>query len=110
MNNIYRQIAVDEKWPKGTTYSEVSEWTFTCRVQTKDLSIYSACEFTYLDYAGGRLTDEREEEDCEFENKRKNAEALLGLLDGQRLCALMRKEKLGTLFFGLAETPVIIDR
>jgi hypothetical protein len=98
LNNIYTQIAVDEKWPKGTTYSEVSEWSFTCRVQTKDLSIYSACEFTYLDYAGGRLTDEMEEEDYEFENKLKNAEALLGLLDGQRLCALMRKEKLGILW------------
>lgn len=57
LNNIYTQIAIDEKWPKGTTYSEISEWNFTCRIQTDNLSIHSACQFNYLDYAGGRLTD-----------------------------------------------------
>ncbi|WP_223265315.1 hypothetical protein [Nostoc sp. 'Peltigera membranacea cyanobiont' 210A] len=98
LNNIYTQIAVDEKWPKGTTYSEISEWTFTCRVQTENLPIYSACKFAYLDYAGGRLTDEMEEEDAAFESKLKEAETMLGLLDGQRLSALMRNEKLGKLW------------
>jgi hypothetical protein len=95
LNNIYTEIAVDEKWPRATTYSEVSEWTFTCRVQTENLPIYSACTFTYLDYAGGRITDEMEEEDSEFESKIKEADALLCLLDGQRLSAFMRNEKLG---------------
>ncbi|MEH2053508.1 hypothetical protein [Nostoc sp.] len=98
LNNIYTQIAVDEKWPKGTTYSEISEWTFTCRVQTENLPIYSACKFAYLDYAGGRLTDEMEEEDTAFESKLKEADTMLGLLDGQRLSALMRNEKLGKLW------------
>lgn len=98
LNNIYTQIAIDEKWPKGTTYSEVSEWTFTCRVQTENLPIYSACRFTYLDYAGGRLTDEMEEEDSEFDSRFTEADALLGLLDGQRICALMRNEKIGNLW------------
>lgn len=98
LNNIYTQIAVDEKWPKGTTYSEISEWTFTCRVQTENLPIYSACKFAYLDYAGGRLTDEMEEEDAAFESKLKEADTMLGLLDGQRLSALMRNEKLGKLW------------
>ncbi|WP_083580248.1 hypothetical protein [Planktothrix tepida] len=95
LNNLYTQIAVDEKWPKGTTYSEVSEWTFTCRVQTEGLPIYSACQFTYLDYAGGRINDEMGEDDPEFDNQLKNADALLGLLDGQRLLALMQGEALG---------------
>lgn len=90
LHNIYTQIAIDEKWPKGTTYDEVSEWTFTCRVQTESLPIYSACRFNYLDYAGGRLTDEMEDEDTSFESKLQNADALLGLLDGQRLKSLMR--------------------
>lgn len=94
--NLYKQVAVGEKWPGGTKYSEVSEWIFTCRVQTKDLPIYSACQFEYLDYAGGRLTDEFEEEDYEFKSKLKDADALLGLLDGQRLRSLMRNETLGT--------------
>lgn len=98
LNNIYTQIAADEKWPAGTRYSEVSEWTFTCRVQNpSDLSIYDACSFTYLDYAGGRITEEADDEDGSsgFSARFKAADALLGLLDGQKLCALMRKEKLG---------------
>lgn len=95
LNNIYTQIAIDEKWPIPTQAAEVSEWAFICRVQTENLSIYSACKFTYLDYAGGKLTEEIEQEDSAFESKLKEADALLGLLDGQRLCALMRNEKLG---------------
>jgi hypothetical protein len=98
LNNIYTQVAVDEKWPAGTRYSEVSEWKFTCRVQNpSDLSIYDACSFTYLDYAGGRITEEADEEDgsSEFDDRFKAADALLGLLDGQKLCALIRKETIG---------------
>lgn len=98
LNNIYTQVAADEKWPAGTRYSEVSEWTFTCRVQNpSDLSIYDACSFTYLDYAGGRITEEVDEEDesSDFSDRFDAADALLGLLDGQKLCALMKKEKLG---------------
>ncbi|WP_272819219.1 hypothetical protein [Scytonema hofmannii] len=106
--NTYTQIAIDEKWPKGTTYDEVSEWTFTCRVQTENLPIYSACRFKYLDYAGGRLTDEMEDEDTSFESQLQNADALLGLLDGQRLRALMRNEKLG-LFWVVNELPNMLN-
>lgn len=98
LNNIYTQVAADEKWPPGTRYSEVSEWTFTCRVQNpSNLSIYDACRFTYLDYAGNRINEELVEEDVgtEFEDKFNEADALLGLLDGQKICALLRKEKIG---------------
>lgn len=101
LNNIYTQVATDEKWPAGTRYSEVSEWQFTCRVQNpSDLSIYDACSFTYLDYAGGRITEEADEEDesSDFSDRFKAADALVGLLDGQKLCALMRKERLGTVW------------
>ncbi len=108
LHNIYTQIAIDEKWPKGTTYDEVSEWTFTCRVQTENLNIYSACRFKYLDYAGGRLTDEMEDEDTSFDNKLKNSDALLGILDGQKLKALMRNENLGK-FWLVNELPNMLN-
>ncbi len=49
LNNIYTQVAADEKWSAGTRYSEVSEWTFTCRVQNpSDLSIYDTCCFVRI--------------------------------------------------------------
>lgn len=108
LHNVYTQIAIDEKWPKGTTYDEVSEWTFNCGVQTENLNIYSACRFKYLDYAGGRLTDEMEDEDTSFENQLKNADALLGVLDGQRLRALIRNEKLGK-FWVVNELPNMLS-
>jgi hypothetical protein len=95
LHDLYTQIAFEEKWPLGTRRSEVSEWTFTCRVQTKDLPIYPACKFTYLDYAGGLLTDQTDEDDPKFDEQVNKADALLGLLDGQRLCALMQNEKIG---------------
>jgi len=101
LNNIYTQVAVDEKWPAGTRYSEVSEWMFTCGIQNpSNLSIYDACSFTYLDYAGGRITQEVDEEgeNSEFDSKFKDADALLGLLDGQKISALMRQEKLGKIW------------
>jgi len=98
LNNIYTKVAFEEKWPRGNSLDEVSEWEFTCRVQTKDLSIYDACKFIYIDYAGGRLTDEMDEEDEEFNNKIQAADIMLVLLDGQRLCSLMRQERAGMIF------------
>ena len=57
-----------------------------------------------MDYAGGRITDESEEEDREFEDKLKHADTLLGLLDGQRIRALMRNEQLG-LLWAISDLP-----
>lgn len=88
LNSIYTQIITGDTWPKGTKYSEVSEWTFTCRVKTP-FGDYPACQFTYFDYAGGRLTDMDEDEDEEFEGMVKQADAILGLLDGQKIHAWM---------------------
>lgn len=100
LNNTYMQVAAGETWPRGTRFSEVSEWNFTCRVQTENLPIYSACRFAYLDYAGGRLTDEMEEVDTDFDSKLDQADALLGLLDGQKILDFMRGGKDGnTLVF-----------
>jgi hypothetical protein len=95
LNRIYAQLAKEGEWPPAAKPSEVSEWTFTCRVQTKGLSIYPACRFTYLEYSGGRLTDVLEEMGSplsSFETRLEQADALLGLLDGQEILRLMRHE------------------
>ncbi len=52
LNSTYTQILTGDSWPPGT--KDVAEWTFTCQVQTENLDNYSACQFTYFDYAGGR--------------------------------------------------------
>jgi len=89
LNSIYTQIITGDIWPKGTRYSEVSEWTFTCRVKQPDnLEHYPACQFTYFDYAGGRLTDA--DKDAEFEGMVKQADAVLVLLDGQKIYSFIK--------------------
>ena len=86
LNAIYTQVITGDSWPQGTKYSDVSEWSFNCRVKIPTLETYTACQFTYFDYAGGRLTDS--EEDPEFENLIQQASTVLGLLDGQKIYSL----------------------
>ncbi len=91
----YNQVANHpETWPAGTTFAEVSEWKFICSVRSPTGEHFQALQFTYLDYAGGRLTDaqpedESEEED-QFEKRATEANMILGLLDGQKLLELMK--------------------
>jgi GTPase SAR1 family protein len=92
LNAIYTNVITGDSWPEGTRYSEVSEWTFTCRVQTPTLESYTACQFTYFDYAGGRLTDSSEE-DPEFDSIVEQATSVLGLLDGSKIYELMKESK-----------------
>jgi hypothetical protein len=93
LNAIYTEIIAGEIWPKGTRYSEISEWSYICRVKNpKTLEYYDACEFVYFDYAGGRLTDINEE-DTEFKNIIKQSDAILGLLDGKKIYDLMNNNK-----------------
>lgn len=111
LKNIYTQLTVEEDWPEGTQVQDLSEWTFTCKVQTPELPIYSACQFTYFDYAGGLLTDELEDDDenidNELEDKINNADALVALLDGQRICELIRGQKSG-LIWSIKDLPIIL--
>lgn len=90
LNSVYTELIAGGIWPTGTKYSEISEWSFTCNVKTPNLEKYPACKFVYFDYAGGRFT-EMEEDDTELQEKIKNADAILGLLDGQKILALMNE-------------------
>lgn len=106
LNGIYHQIITGDKWPKGT--KNIAEWTFNCCVQTEELKNYTACQFTYYDYAGGRLIDN---EDQPFEKLVKEADAILGLLDGRKIYACLTDEdqKLKNIFFN-QDLPSILKR
>ena len=85
----YSQVAsVDSPWPPGTVYGEVSEWKFKCSVQLKNLTKFTACEFTYLDYAGGKINDPTND-DPKLTEKIRTADAFLGFLDGEKVLDLM---------------------
>lgn len=106
LNSTYTQIITGDTWPPGT--KDIAEWTFTCQVQ-KDLDKYNACQFTYFDYAGGRLTDI--EQDPDFEKVVQQADVTLGLLDGQKVFAWLdgRDEQRANVFLS-TDLPSIIKR
>ena len=107
LNKIYTEVAATGKrWPPGTVRAEVSEWDFTCRIEINSTR-YSACQFVYVDYAGGRITDEMGD-DSEFEQQLDSSDILLGLLDGAKICALMKDEDQG-LEWLIYELKNIID-
>ncbi len=90
----YANLADPSKdWDAGTV--DVEKWAFTCKVKgTQSPSIFSACEFTYLDYAGGDLDEQYNEE---LEKTIKDADCLLGLLDGAMILSVIRGESSGSI-------------
>ena len=85
LNQIYSQVAHETSWPRGTT-GEVTKWNFTCCVNHM-LNKYKVCKFTYLDYAGGLLTDlyQNEGPSKDISQKVREADAVIVLIDGQQL-------------------------
>jgi hypothetical protein len=107
LNKIYAEVATGTKWPSATQTKEVSQWDFTCRVEISSTR-YSACQFVYVDYAGGRITDDEMENNSEFNEQLHRSDILLGLLDGAKICALMKDEDQG-LYWLINELKNIID-
>ena len=107
LNSTYTQILTGDTWPPGT--KNISEWTFTCQVQTEDFDKYNACQFTYFDYAGGRLTDIEKDED--LENVIQQADTILGLLDGQKIYAWLNgSDQVRANVFLNTDLPNILNR
>ncbi|MBD2215346.1 hypothetical protein H6G27_36915 [Nostoc linckia FACHB-104] len=107
LNATYSQILTGDTWPAGT--KNISEWTFTCQVQTENFDNYNACQFTYFDYAGGRLTDIEQESD--FEEVVQKADVVLGLLDGQKIYAWLNgSDKQRADVFLRTDLPSIVKR
>lgn len=97
LNGIYTEVATGIRWPPATDRAEVLEWVFTCSININRTK-YSACKFVYLDYAGGRITETDMQDDSDFNQKIESADILLGLLDGSKICALMRQQPEGVVW------------
>jgi hypothetical protein len=90
LNKIYERLITGESWPPGTR--NTGQWTFNCCVKNSELSDVQACTLTYVDYAGGLITDSSTEagDYSTLESSIKNADAVLALIDGQKLLSLMQ--------------------
>ena len=114
LNKIYTEVISGETWPRGTR-GEVTKWIFTCCVKTQDLSKYTACQFTYLDYAGGLLTEldiEEESIGFVFQEAVEDADAVLAILDGLRVLNFMDNKHLddrGVLVWMQRDLPSILQ-
>lgn len=99
LNKIYEELSKGNSWPLGTR--NIREWKFNCCVKDSKLSPIQACTFTYIDYAGGLITDLSEPDDdnqfdsdySQFESSIESADAVLVLIDGQKLLSLMKNKE-----------------
>ncbi len=108
--NKYTQIAGPGDWPPPTQYREISEWQFRVCVENESQYKFPAFQFTYLDYAGERIVDAKQDgaAEAEFETRLQEADALVGILDGRRILSLMRGESDSQIFL-LRELQNILD-
>ncbi len=84
-------ISPSSEWPDGTIIDK--DWIFTCGVDG-----HTACNFKYLDYAGGTLFDDTIDDDDDERLRLthrinhmidKEATILLGFLDGRKISAYL---------------------
>jgi len=114
LNKIYEeQLSRGESWPPGTRNTD--QWTFNCYVKNSELSLVQACKLTYVDYAGGLITDSSTEagDDSQLESFIDSADAVLALIDGQKLLSLMQNNDLssGVVYkFILTDLPNIMQQ
>ncbi|WP_375472376.1 hypothetical protein [uncultured Nostoc sp.] len=98
LNKIFADLTTGEQWPLGTR--NISEWALTAYVNNSGISKVPACKITYVDYKGGLITDvsTKDEENYggynNLETYVKEADAVLVILDGQKLLSLMQDRDL----------------
>jgi hypothetical protein len=83
LTNLYTEMTDPyHTWPGGTVNEK--EWRFTSVVPSNGYD-YPVFQFTYLDYAGGHLTDPSQGDLLDAQAKVAEADAVLVLLDGQKI-------------------------
>jgi len=95
LNEIYSIIIdKDQDWPSGTR--DITQIKFTGYVKNLDLENFPVCQFTYIDYVGGLITDilPDQRDVFNFQENVPNADAVLAMIDGLKLLKLMQGENL----------------
>ena len=113
LNQYYTEIITGESWPESTRRGEIKEWVFDCCIKTQDLKKYSVCQFIYKDYSGALLSelaaDEASELNFPFEEAVKEADAVLAVLDGQKLFQFMQNPAHPSVqYWILTELPTLL--
>jgi hypothetical protein len=89
LNQWFTEVADTSKdWPSGTSVADTREFTFAVRTRAPSGALHSVLHLSYLDYAGGLLTDRQAPGatlQTELLDRIGTADALLGIIDGYRV-------------------------
>ncbi|WP_309685355.1 hypothetical protein [Armatimonas sp.] len=106
LDRIYTHLVSQNDFPPGTALGSKANYRFACHVQI-DQQAYKACNFEYLDYAGGLLSGESLHDE-DFEQAVAEADVLLGLLDGVRLLLAMSADEEAREWIGQELAPILV--
>ena len=106
LDRIYTHLISQDDFPPGTALGSKANYRFACHVQTAEAS-YKACDFEYLDYAGGLLSGESLMDE-DFEHAVTDADVVLGLLDGVRLLLAMGADEEAQEWVSQELAPVLV--
>lgn len=89
LNQWFTEVAdTNRDWPSGTAVSDTREFTFALRTRAASGALHTVLHLSYLDYAGGLLTDRQAPgatAQGELLGRIDSADALLGIIDGYRI-------------------------
>ena len=92
LNQSFHTINSGGNWISSNAKDIVKEIQFAVRVRGDDGRVFTSCTFNYMDYAGGILTDPATGIIVDkVENKFRDADCFLALLDGYVLHQLVRE-------------------
>jgi hypothetical protein len=99
LNGVYRTVSdARREWPRATRVAELTEYVFNCVALDEGGARHHLLDVVYIDYAGELLEHTPEAGRSSFQELQghiRSAQALLGLLDGQRILQLLRGEPAG---------------
>jgi hypothetical protein len=99
LNGVYRTVSdTRREWPRATRLAELTEYVFNCVALDDEGARHRLLDIVYIDYAGELLEHTPEAGRSSFQELQGHigsAQALLGLIDGQRILQLLRGEPAG---------------
>ncbi len=89
LNQWFTDVAdTSRDWPSGTSVGETREFLFTMRTRAPSGALHTVMRLSYLEYAGGLLTDAQapgSTGQAELLARIESAHALVGIIDGYRI-------------------------
>jgi GTPase SAR1 family protein len=110
LGRIYSTISdTAQGWPVGTREGETREFVFDCVGVDASNAQHTVLRMSYLDYAGELLGVDKEPGGAPLDDlaeRIKEADALLGMIDGRHVLQLLRNERAGREYFQHSLQPM----